>query len=226
MSNGSPNDSSLPEKHFKVRQTSTLKSLLIPPARQRLLGDIIALYSCKPTRERVKLYTTDCFYDDQFVSANDRYKMTGQWFALPKLFKKSKNEGYQVINASRMIHCWFNLRMSRQVHWVVSRNFNIDPEYEWRQFLDTIRLRLFQEVYLNLPPLMRWYRYPLILQQQIRNFRKLNTAKTMRMERIIIVISHSKSGKLTRWRGIWTAMCASVRKWWEKRIPQECSKVQ
>lgn len=88
--------------------------------------------------------------------------------------------------------------MSRQVHWVVSRNFNIDPEYEWRQFLDTIRLRLFQEVYLNLPPLMRWYRYPLILQQQIRNFRKLNTAKTMRMERIIIVISHSKSGKLTR----------------------------
>ena len=36
-------------------------------------------------------------YDDQFVYANDRYKMAGQWFALPKLFKDSKNEKYQVV---------------------------------------------------------------------------------------------------------------------------------
>ena len=36
-------------------------------------------------------------YDDQFVYANDRYKMAGQWFALPKLFKASKNEGYQIV---------------------------------------------------------------------------------------------------------------------------------
>ena len=36
-------------------------------------------------------------YDDQFVYANDRYKMAGQWFALPKLFKDSKNERYQIV---------------------------------------------------------------------------------------------------------------------------------
>ena len=36
-------------------------------------------------------------YDDQFVYANDRYKMAGQWFALPKLFKDSKTERYQVV---------------------------------------------------------------------------------------------------------------------------------
>ena len=63
--------------------------------------DIIALYSCEPTVERVKRYTPDCVYDDQFVYANDRYKMAGQWFALPKLFKESKNEGYEVIRNDR-----------------------------------------------------------------------------------------------------------------------------
>lgn len=49
--------------------------------------------------ERVKRYTPDCVYDDQFVYANDRYKMAGQWFALPKLFKASINESYEVIRS-------------------------------------------------------------------------------------------------------------------------------
>jgi hypothetical protein len=71
------------------------------PARQRLIDDILALYGCDPTIERVKRYTPDCVYDDQFVYANDRYKMAGQWFALPKLFKASINNGYQVIKNER-----------------------------------------------------------------------------------------------------------------------------
>ncbi|KAF9807463.1 hypothetical protein IEO21_08211 [Rhodonia placenta] len=100
-----PTDSSLPGEHFEVRQTAQSddyhpdpsRSLPLPPARQRLLDDILALYSCQPTRERVSRYTPDCVYDDQFVYADDRYKMAGQWFALPKLFKESRNEGYQVV---------------------------------------------------------------------------------------------------------------------------------
>lgn len=100
-----PTDSSLPGEHFEVRQTAQSddyhpdpsRSLPLPPARQRLLDDILALYSCQPTRERVSRYTPDCVYDDQFVYADDRYKMAGQWFALPKLFKESRNEGYLVV---------------------------------------------------------------------------------------------------------------------------------
>jgi len=92
------------------------KSIKLSPARQALVDDIIALYSCEPTVKRVERYTPDCVYDDQFVYANDRYKMAGQvseskrgspaekrelmtntllylqWFALPKLFNGSKNE--------------------------------------------------------------------------------------------------------------------------------------
>jgi hypothetical protein len=100
-------NSSAPGENFEVRQTfkdddwhpDPSKSLPLSPARQRLVDDILALYSCEPTVERVKRYTPDCVYDDQFVYANDRYKMAGQWFALPKLFKASKNEGYQVVRS-------------------------------------------------------------------------------------------------------------------------------
>lgn len=103
----SSSSSTAPGENFEVRQTSSSedwhpdpsKSLPISPARQALLDDILALYSCEPTIERVKRYTPDCVYDDQFVYANDRYKMAGQWFALPKLFKESKNEGYQVVRS-------------------------------------------------------------------------------------------------------------------------------
>ena len=97
--------SSKPGEQFEPRQTSTTedytpdpsKSIKLPPNRQSLVDDIIALYSCQPTVRRVERYTPDCVYDDQFVYANDRYKMAGQWFALPKLFKESKNERYEVI---------------------------------------------------------------------------------------------------------------------------------
>lgn len=96
---------SAPGEQFEPRQTSTTedfhpdpsKSLPLSPARQALVDDIIALYSCEPTIKRVERYTPDCVYDDQFVYANDRYKMAGQWFALPKLFKASVNEGYEII---------------------------------------------------------------------------------------------------------------------------------
>ncbi|KAI9795513.1 MAG: hypothetical protein M1833_006984 [Piccolia ochrophora] len=101
--------SSAPGEQFEPRQTSATedytpdpsKSLPLTPARQSLIDDIIALYSCEPTVERVKRYTPDCVYDDQFVYANDRYKMAGQWFALPKLFNASKNEGYEIVKNER-----------------------------------------------------------------------------------------------------------------------------
>lgn len=96
---------SAPGEQFEVRQTSSTedwkpdpsKSLPLNPARQALVDDILALYSCEPTIRRVERYTPDCVYDDQFVYANDRYKMAGQWFALPKLFNGSKNEGYEIV---------------------------------------------------------------------------------------------------------------------------------
>ena len=97
--------SSAPGENFEVRQTHPTedyepdpsKSLPLSPARQRLIDDILELYCCHPTVERVKRYTPDCVYDDQFVYANDRYKMAGQWFGLPKGFKDSSTHGLQIV---------------------------------------------------------------------------------------------------------------------------------
>jgi len=100
-----PDNPNLPGEAFEVRQTSSSedwtpdpsKSLPLNPARQALIDDILALYGCEPTVERIKRYTPDCVYSDQFVYANDRYKMACQWVALPKGFKESKNERYQIV---------------------------------------------------------------------------------------------------------------------------------
>ncbi|KAG6013183.1 hypothetical protein E4U43_007445 [Claviceps pusilla] len=74
-------------------------SLRLPPPRQALLDDIIALYSCQPTVDRIKRYTPDCIYDDPFGYADNRYKIAGQWFALPKMFSASVNAGYEVVRS-------------------------------------------------------------------------------------------------------------------------------
>lgn len=113
--------SSAPGEDFEVRQTSASedwtpdpsKSIKLSPARQALVDDIIALYSCEPTIKRVERYTSDCVYDDQFVYANNRYKMAGQWFALPKLFKDSKNERYEIVKNDKDLIQFKNEQVSK-----------------------------------------------------------------------------------------------------------------
>lgn len=115
-----PNAAGKPGEYFEPRQQLTdvevppdpSKSLPLSPQRQALVEDIIALYSCKPTIERVKRYSPDCVYDDQFVYANDRYKMACQWYALPKGFKDSYNEGYQVVTNDRDLIQFRNAQVS------------------------------------------------------------------------------------------------------------------
>jgi hypothetical protein len=64
-------NSSTPGERFEVCQTfsedytpNPSKSFPLSPTRQALIDDMIALYSCEPTVEHVKLYTPDCIYDD------------------------------------------------------------------------------------------------------------------------------------------------------------------
>jgi hypothetical protein len=91
-------------EQFEPRQTyetsdftpNKEKSLPLSPQRQAVIDDVLALYSCRPSIERVKRYTPDAVYDDQFSYANNRYKIAGQWFALPKVFSASENISYEV----------------------------------------------------------------------------------------------------------------------------------
>ncbi len=94
-----------PGAQFEHRQTydssdftpDPSKSLPLSPARQALVDDILALYSCRPTVARVERYTPDAVYDDQFGYADNRYKIAAQWFGLAKIFSASENTGYEVV---------------------------------------------------------------------------------------------------------------------------------
>lgn len=118
--------SSAPGENFEVRQThpqedyapDPSKSLKLSPTRQALVDDILDLYCCKPTIEKVKRYTPDCTYDDQFVYANDRYKMAGQWFALPKLFSLSETNKLQIVTDEPGLIQWKYEQV--RLHFVVS----------------------------------------------------------------------------------------------------------
>ncbi|EIW72234.1 hypothetical protein TREMEDRAFT_66776 [Tremella mesenterica DSM 1558] len=96
--------SGIPGEQVEPRQTlptedmepDPSKSIPLPPNRQKLIDDVIALYSCQWTVERIARYAPACVYDDQFVYANDRYKMAGQWVGLEKIFPKSENLGYEI----------------------------------------------------------------------------------------------------------------------------------
>ena len=125
-------DPSLPGEQYEPRQTAPSddytpdpsKSIKLSPARQALVDDVLDLYSCRPTIRKVERYTPDCVYDDQFVYANDRYKMAGQWFALPKLFKDSKTEKYEVVvNEPGLIQ--FRNEQVKLFQWVLTKTIII-----------------------------------------------------------------------------------------------------
>jgi len=96
--------SAAPGEQFEPRQTYETsdftpnkdKSLPLSPQRQALVDDVLALYSYRPSIDRMGRYTPDAIYDDQFSYANNRYKIAGQWFTLPKLFSASENLSYEV----------------------------------------------------------------------------------------------------------------------------------
>ncbi|KAF2749514.1 hypothetical protein M011DRAFT_398392 [Sporormia fimetaria CBS 119925] len=106
-----PTTSDAPAEDFEPRQTFAHadfephpeRSLELDARRQALVDDILALYSCDPSIERVKRYTPDAIYDDELSYADDRHRIAGQWFAMPKVFQKAVNEGYEVIRSDNEV---------------------------------------------------------------------------------------------------------------------------
>jgi hypothetical protein len=95
---------------------------------------LLSTAASPPSIERIKRYTPDCVYDDQFGYADNRYKVAGQWFALPKLFSLSENTGYQVIRSDEEMIQFKNeqkwtfrlVQMSATLNSLVS--LRLDPE--------------------------------------------------------------------------------------------------
>ena len=63
--------------------TITHKSIKLPASHQRLVDDIIALHSYQPTIEKCQALFSLTASTATSLSATNRYKMAGQWFAFP-----------------------------------------------------------------------------------------------------------------------------------------------
>lgn len=91
-------------------------SIPLPPNRQKLVDDIIALYSCQPTIERVARYAPGkspfppidvlsclasdliaCVYDDQFVYANGEYRVLAHLRATIDVDDRPIQDGRSVV---------------------------------------------------------------------------------------------------------------------------------
>ena len=116
-----PVDPKLPGKFFEPRQTFTTgdytpnpsKSLPLSPARRALVDDIISLYEMGATVERVRRYTPDAVYHDELGYADDRYKIAGQWFGLPYIFREAKSRGHEVVTNDRDL-----IQFRHEIEWL------------------------------------------------------------------------------------------------------------
>ena len=141
--------SNAPGAQFEHRQTydssdftpNKSKSLPLSPARQALVDDILALYSCHPTVERIKRYTPDAVYDDQFGYCDNRYKIAAQWFGLPKIFTASENTGYEVVRDDPLLiqfksqHKWTFPVLPKTVTLNSMLSLSLDPETAESDFI-------------------------------------------------------------------------------------------
>lgn len=116
-----PIDPKLPGKSFEPRQSDPTgdytpnpsKSLPLSPARKALVDDIISLYEMGATVERVQRYTPDAVYHDELGYADDRYKIAGQWFGLPYIFREAKSRGHEVVTNDKDL-----IQFRHEVEWL------------------------------------------------------------------------------------------------------------
>lgn len=115
-----PKDPKQPGKHFEPRHTDPTgdytpnpsQSLPLSPARRALVDDIISLYEMGATVERVKRYTPDAVYNDELGYADDRFRIAGQWFGLPYIFREAKSRRHQIVTNDRDL-----IQFYHEVEW-------------------------------------------------------------------------------------------------------------
>lgn len=116
-----PVDPKLPGKSFEPRQASTTgdytpnpsKSLPLSPTRRALVNDNISLYEMGATVERIRRYTPDAVYHDELGYADGRYKIAGQWFGLPYIFREAKSRGHEVVTNDRDL-----IQFRHEIEWL------------------------------------------------------------------------------------------------------------
>jgi len=75
-------------------------SVSISPRQRDIINSITSLYSGSASEKDMLVYAEDAVYDDPLSYCDNRYKIAGQWYGIPKLFKSSKTIATEVVKAS------------------------------------------------------------------------------------------------------------------------------
>lgn len=68
---------------------------------QEIIRAITSLYSGSASESDMRIYAEDAVYDDPLSYCDNRYKIAGQWYGIPKLFRSSTTLATEVVKVSQ-----------------------------------------------------------------------------------------------------------------------------
>ncbi|TVY17292.1 hypothetical protein LARI1_G005493 [Lachnellula arida] len=75
-------------------------SIPLPPSRQKIVNSICALYSGSASEEHMRVYAEKAVYDDPWSFCDDRFKIAGQWYGIPKIMGSSKTLATEIVSST------------------------------------------------------------------------------------------------------------------------------
>jgi len=76
------------------------RSKPLSPDQDKIVKAITSLYSGSASKDDMLVYAEKSVYDDPLSYCDDRYKIAGQWYGIPKLFATSKTLKTEVVSAT------------------------------------------------------------------------------------------------------------------------------
>ncbi|TID20221.1 hypothetical protein E2P81_ATG07521 [Venturia nashicola] len=95
----------------------------ISKERQEIVNKITRLYSGSASEEDMLVYTEKAIYDDPWSYCEDRYRIAGQWYGIPKIMASSKTLATEIVSStdSEMV---FKLRQEYRPHALPAKAVN------------------------------------------------------------------------------------------------------
>ncbi|TVY52488.1 hypothetical protein LCER1_G007060 [Lachnellula cervina] len=75
-------------------------SIPLSPSRQKIVTSICALYSGSASEEDMRVYAERAVYDDPWSFCDDRFKIAGQWYGIPKIMGSSKTLATEIVSST------------------------------------------------------------------------------------------------------------------------------
>ncbi|KAF2741459.1 hypothetical protein EJ04DRAFT_480859 [Polyplosphaeria fusca] len=76
------------------------KSISLEPEHEKIVKAICSLYAGSASEEDMQVYAAESVYDDPWSYCDTRYKIAGQWYGIPKIFK-SRTLATEVVSSTQ-----------------------------------------------------------------------------------------------------------------------------